>query len=191
MTDHEYLELASLYALGILSEKERIAFEEHLLSGCESCRKELQEMRHVAGLFPQWPSDGISPRPEIRDLLMERIGAGPTERLEPAFPAAEDSAWTPSPFQGIFRKLISIDEEHHRATVLLRFMPGAEYPPHRHVDVEEAFIFDGELEVDGQFFPAGGYMRAEAGSIHHRVRSENGCTGLLIASTDDVLLTEV
>lgn len=71
---------------------------------------------------------------------------------------------------------------------MVRLAPGADYPTHRHQDIEELHLLDGELIVDDTKLRPGDYRRAEADSVDHRVWSETGCTCVLVTSIHDVLL---
>jgi putative transcriptional regulator len=72
--------------------------------------------------------------------------------------------------------------------MLVRLAPGIDYPPHRHAGIEELHLLHGELIVDDRKLHAGDYLRAEAGTVDHRVWSETGCTCVLITSFRDALL---
>ena len=81
---------------------------------------------------------------------------------------------------GIFCKLMATDAKEHRVSMLVRLLPGVEYPPHTHAGLEELFLLDGELWIDDRKLYPGDYNRAEAGSGDKRVWSETGCTCVLI-----------
>jgi hypothetical protein len=49
-------------------------------------------------------------------------------------------------------------------------------------------LLHGELMIDDKKLYAGDFIRAESGSVDHRVWSETGCTCLLITSTKDEIL---
>ena len=66
--------------------------------------------------------------------------------------------------------------------------PAPATPPHRHYDIEECFVLDGDLRLDDSVLHAGDYQRAEAGSVHGVQWTEGGCTLLIISSTQDELL---
>ena len=88
---------------------------------------------------------------------------------------------------GISCQLLSTDKEHQRVSLLVRLARGTDYPPHRHAGLEELHLLHGELMInDRKLFP-GDYNRAEAGSVDTRVRSETGCTCLLMTSPRDEL----
>ena len=71
--------------------------------------------------------------------------------------------------------------------MLVRLLPGVEYPAHTHAGLEELFLLDGELWIDDRKLYPGDYNRAEAPSGDKRVWSETGCTCVLITSTQDIL----
>lgn len=71
--------------------------------------------------------------------------------------------------------------------MLVRLAAGASYPPHTHAGVEELYLLDGELWIDERKLFAGDYNYGAPGERDMHVRSETGCTCLLITSTQDVL----
>lgn len=60
--------------------------------------------------------------------------------------------------------------------------PGATLASHRHTDIEESFILEGELFISGMRMRPGDYCRAEAGSLHTGVTTKTGCVFLAVAS---------
>jgi len=66
-------ELAAGYALDALDQEERSAFEEHL-EECERCREELASFWEVTGALAV-AATGPEPRPELRELILERARA--------------------------------------------------------------------------------------------------------------------
>jgi anti-sigma factor ChrR (cupin superfamily) len=72
--------------------------------------------------------------------------------------------------------------------MLVRLAPGTDYPPHRHAGVEELHLLHGDLMIDDKKLQAGDFIRAEAGSVDHRVWSATGCTCVLLMSTRDAIL---
>ncbi len=88
---------------------------------------------------------------------------------------------------GIACKLLAVDAEKHVISMMVRLAPGAAYPPHTHVGVEELHLLEGELWIEDRKLYPGDYNRAEPGTGDKRVWSETGCTCVLITSTRDVL----
>jgi anti-sigma factor ChrR (cupin superfamily) len=89
---------------------------------------------------------------------------------------------------GISCKLLAIDTEKSRVSMLLRLAPGTDYPSHRHAGVEELHLLYGVLMIDDKKLYPGDYISSEADSVDHRVWSETGCTCVLLTSNKDVLL---
>lgn len=94
-------------------------------------------------------------------------------------PAIVDStalAWVPSPAPGVERRMLERDgDEVARATSIVRYAPGSEFPTHRHGGGEEFMVLDGVFSDEHGDFPAGTYVRNPVGSSH-APRTAPGCT---------------
>jgi anti-sigma factor ChrR (cupin superfamily) len=88
---------------------------------------------------------------------------------------------------GISCKLLSTDERRDRVSMLVRLVPGAEYPPHTHAGTEELHLLEGELWIDERKLFPGEYSYASVGSADKRVASDTGCICFLMTSTRDQL----
>jgi anti-sigma factor ChrR (cupin superfamily) len=174
------------YAIRRLGSGEVEVVEAHL-AGCPSCRRDFEELRPVADYVAAWPADILSPDPALQGRLARRLGNDANFSAPPA-PAA---AWREPDWDevgpGILCKVLANDAERRRVSMLVRLLPNAEYPPHRHAGVEELHLLEGELWIDERKLFPGDYNRAEAPSGDKRVWSETGCTCVLITSTDDIL----
>jgi anti-sigma factor ChrR (cupin superfamily) len=176
----------SAYAMQALPPDEAAAIDAHIAS-CSQCRQELETLRSAVESFVSWPTDVLRPPTSLQERLARRI-AGETGE-EPVTPPPrqwDEPAWE-EVAPGIFCKLMATDTERHRVSMLVRLLPGVDYPPHTHAGLEELFLLDGELWIDDRKLYPGDYNRAEAGSGDKRVWSETGCTCVLITSTQDVL----
>jgi quercetin dioxygenase-like cupin family protein len=176
----------SAHLIHALPPGEAAALEAHIES-CARCREELEALRPVVNSFVFWPSDVLRPAASLQDRLARRIAAETGEA--PVVPPArqwQEPAWE-EVAPGIFCKLMATDTKSHRVSMLVRLLPGVEYPPHTHAGLEELFLLDGELWIDDRKLYPGDYNRAEAGSGDKRVWSETGCTCVLVTSTQDVL----
>jgi quercetin dioxygenase-like cupin family protein len=184
--DRDHLELACSYVLRALSATEIAAFEAHL-STCLECRQEVGALRRIVDSFESWPIDVLRPSASLWERLSRRIAdESGGEPVSP--PRVQTTTQWEKAGDGIFFRLLSIDARKDRFTALVRLEPGAEYPAHRHSELEEAYMLHGELRVDDKKYCAGDYFRAEAGSVDHRVWSDTGCTCVLITSMKDALL---
>jgi anti-sigma factor ChrR (cupin superfamily) len=175
-----------LYALGALSAGEERAVEEHL-AGCAECQEELGTIRPVVEAFVGWPTDVLRPSVSLWERLTERIATETGQApLLPPPPRPREPEWEEAA-PGIFVKILARDAEKDRVSMLVRLVPGGVYPAHRHAGVEELHLLDGELIVDDKHLYPGDYLRSEPGAVDHVVRSETGCTCVLMTSTQDAL----
>ncbi len=173
-------EQAALYALGALSAHEHEDFEAHLADGCETCAEELRAFRAVAeelGLA----AAPVATRPELRERVLDRVARADAkddavfEKDGLHFVRQDRSGWQAGKAPGCYFKRLHHDPERQYVTQLIRMDPGTVYPAHRHADFEEIYLLDGDLLVSDVHMSAGDYCRADAGSIHTGIRSENGC----------------
>jgi len=176
------------YAMQALPPDEAAAMATHVAS-CSQCRQELETLRPVVDTFVFWPSDVLRPPTSLQQRLAQRIAADAGEKA--VVPPAPERQWDEPEWEevapGIFCKLMATDATAHRVSMLVRLLPGVEYPPHTHAGLEELFLLDGELWINDRKLYPGDYNRAEAGTGDTRVWSETGCTCVLITSTHDVL----
>ena len=180
------LEQVSAYVMQALAPVEVAAVEAHIAS-CSHCRQELETLRPVAESFVLWPTNVLRPSASLQERIARRIAAETGE--SPVAPPGR--RWQEPPWEdvvpGIFCKLMATDTERHRVSMLVRLLPGVDYPAHTHAGLEELFLLDGELWIDDRKLYPGDYNRADAGSSDKRVWSETGCTCVLITSTQDIL----
>ena len=179
-------ELVCTHALGALTPLETAVVETHLPS-CWQCRRELEALRPVVDSFVGWPIDILRPSPALQARLVERLAAltgraTPAPAPERALPEWENVA------RGISCRLLANDTEKHMVSMLVRLVPGGEYPAHTHAGLEELHLLDGELWIDDHKLHPGDYNRAEPGTGDKRVWSETGCSCVLVTSTRDILV---
>jgi anti-sigma factor ChrR (cupin superfamily) len=177
-------ELVCAHALQALPPEHGPAIEEHVL-WCTQCRREMAALRPVLDSLVAWPTDVLRPTTPLEHVL--RISAAthgraalPESRPEPE-PEWENVA------PGIACKILANDADRHMVSMLVRLVPGGEYPPHSHAGVEELHLLDGELWIDERKLHPGDYNRAMPGTGDKRVWSETGCACVLVTSTLDEL----
>jgi quercetin dioxygenase-like cupin family protein len=89
---------------------------------------------------------------------------------------------------GVAVKALRFDEATGRApTILLKFEPGATYPPHNHPGGEEIYVLEGDIRLGKERLQAGDYLYT-APDNGHAVRSEGGCVVLVIVPEDVEIL---
>jgi quercetin dioxygenase-like cupin family protein len=185
--NQEHLDVVFLFALQSLPSSEIAAAEAHI-SGCADCQREMDTLRPIVGSFVSWPTDVLRPSSSLWGRLAQRIAKEtgkepvlpPSQR--PVKPEWEEAA------PGISCKLLATDTKKNRVSMLVRLSPGSDYPAHRHAGVEELHLLHGELMIDDKKLYPGDYIRAEAGTVDHRVWSETGCTCVLLTSTKDAIV---
>jgi anti-sigma factor ChrR (cupin superfamily) len=195
--DDEMLELATSYALGILTPEQAAAFEAHLREGCRTCRRELDTFATMVGSLG-YAAPPARPRAEVRDRLLSRLQAeavaasavGGSAAVAPSgwtIVRSTEGAWEAADVNGMLLKLLFRDQTTGRFTALVRMEGGVYYPPHRHTDTEELYLLEGDLTVEGQMLRARDYCAATAGTVHGSTHSESGCTFLLATSEPEKL----
>jgi anti-sigma factor ChrR (cupin superfamily) len=184
--DQDHVERVFLYALQALPAGDAPGVDAHL-EACAECREELETLRPIIRSFVSWPTDVLRPPASLWKRLAQRIAAetGEDPLVLPLRRHTEPEWEEVAP--GISCKLLATDRQKHRVSMLVRLEPGTDYPPHRHAGVEELYLLHGELLIDDKKLHAGDYIRAEAGSVDHRVWSETGCTCVLLTSIRDEL----
>jgi len=182
----EQSEATCAYALDATPEGEQSAIRTHI-AACPDCQRELETLRPVVKRFVSWPADVLRPTTSLAQRLARRI-AEETGNVPVAPPARQ---WSEPEWEdvapGIACKLLANDEERHRVSMLVRLAPGASYPPHTHMGVEELHLLDGELWINEKKLVPGDYNYGSPGASDYRVWSETGCTCVLVTSTRDRL----
>jgi anti-sigma factor ChrR (cupin superfamily) len=173
-----------------LAASEVAAAEAHI-AACPDCRRELESLRPVVNNFVSWPTDVLRPPTSLQARLALRIAEETGEEPVPPPAGPGEQTWSEPEWEevapGIECKLLATDTERHRVGMLVRLAPGASYPAHTHAGVEELHLLDGELWIDERKLVPGDYNYGALGAGDERVRSETGCTCLLVTSTKDIL----
>jgi anti-sigma factor ChrR (cupin superfamily) len=180
-------ERAALYALGMLSEEEADAFEAELAGGDAQAQSEVDAFRAVVGDLAH-AAPPQAPPAALRERVLARLAADDAPAFERdglSFVRSERLGWQPGSVAGVDVKPLAIDAARHRRTVLVRMAPGTTYPAHRHGDLEEIYLLEGDYLVAGVLMHAGDYCRAEAGTVHETSRTVSGCVLLVTASLRD------
>ena len=94
----------------------------------------------------------------------------------PASARLDDLCWTLSPQSGVSRKFLDRQggERPKRATSVVRYGAGAEFPEHSHDGGEEILVLDGTFSDASGDYSKGWYIRNPPGSSHAPY-SKDGC----------------
>ena len=87
-----------------------------------------------------------------------------------------DLPWASSPTMGVERRMLDRQgDEVARATSIVRYEAGANFPSHTHEFGEEILVLEGVFSDETASYPAGTYIMNPPGSSHTPF-SEGGCT---------------
>jgi anti-sigma factor ChrR (cupin superfamily) len=101
--------------------------------------------------------------------------------LRDLFAAEQDfTAFDWQPFRaGIEIVRLYGDGKAGASAALLRYAPGAQLPPHRHVDYEQIIVLRGSQRDEHGVYPSGTCL-IHGPDTGHRVASDDGCVVLAI-----------
>lgn len=103
---------------------------------------------------------------------------------------SEGMPWQSIDTSGCQKKILFVDNREKSVTSIVRMQAGTRFPPHHHGGVEEVFVLEGDLVVEGQPMKPGDYCRAERTAVHRESFTESGCVFLLKASQHDTILDD-
>lgn len=182
--DHEnWLELADFYAAGALNSEELAQFEAHLSASCPECQERIRQTQEaLTGIA--LALEPTPPASTIKERIFERIDA---EQPGLVFIHADEGTWIEAE-PGIFAKILNMDKERGYFTALVRLAPGARYAAHRHQGSEEVLVLEGSCYCGGRLLRKGDYHRAEVGSTHVDMRTDEGSLMLITAPLQNEML---
>jgi quercetin dioxygenase-like cupin family protein len=168
-------------AIGALDPDERLDLHDRLAALPAAVRHEVTQLYDAAVEIAATTS-GEAPSPGVRAALLAKIAVPSNHTV-----TASDGEWVQTPVRGVRMKILAIDRERDRVTMLLRGEPGATYPAHRHTGPEECYVIRGSLIVEGQLLRAGDFHHADGASDHDALHTDEGVEVLLVAAASDYL----
>lgn len=199
MNYEEFCELAALYALDVLDEKERRLVEDYIAQFPE-CELELEELRNSVTAMP-YSVPEVPMAADLKGRLFERIADEaaiqnnhrsidhPMIAIDLPFftMRAADIQWQPHRIPGVAIAKLYEDPLNREIVCLLRAEPGVQYPRHRHALAEEIFMLEGDLVINEQIFGKGDYIRSAPGTIHDP-HTPSGCMIFIRTSLDNEIM---
>lgn len=202
MPDEEFNLLAVLQALDTIDESESSALAEKLQESPE-LQSELDAIQAAVSAIAYTTAPVAVPA-DLKNRLFQRIAEldlTPAEEVssEPLSAASSDSnpphfirrshevKWKSFGVPGISIGRLFTDKKKREITCLMRLEPGIEFPLHRHAGVEEIFMLEGDLVVEGEVCHQGDYIRSLPGSTHAPI-THGGCLLLIKSSLDNEVL---
>lgn len=139
-------------------------------------KKFAEDEARLATLFA-YAAPKIKPAAEVKARLMARLDN--TENNQESFVVAEaDRNWK-TIFPGV--KECELARGDGRQSRLLKIRKGFFLPPHRHREIEEAFILEGRCYSGKVLLQKGDYFFAHANTKHAMVKATEDCLILLVA----------
>jgi anti-sigma factor ChrR (cupin superfamily) len=185
-----------LYSLNALDPAEAAEFEVHLKAGCDLCLSELRAFQKVTDQL-SYSAPTAWPTPRVREQLTARIEEEPGNSSDRQGDQSgllvlhsSQLDWEGAGEAEIQTKILFRDKASRCVTRVMRAPGGTHFPDHRHVQVEEVYVLEGDVHVGDQVLQPGDYCRAEPGTLHRRLFTEAGCTLLVRSSQHDELLPE-
>jgi len=171
---------ASLYALGLLDEAESSTFELHLKS-CLLCEAEVRDsgdlaVRLAGTIPPGTPPAGLRDR-----VLAETV----LPRGVLALVRAGKMNWQPTAFTGVSVVRLYEDPARGELSSLVRMVPGAHYPSHRHASLEHCYVLEGDLIFEDHTLTAGDYSAGNPDADHTSATTKHGCLLFLVHNAGD------
>jgi anti-sigma factor ChrR (cupin superfamily) len=201
MNDHRcFCELAPLYALDLLDLEQRLWVEAQVVE-CPELAEELASYQAAVGVIP-YSAPVVSMAADLKARLFDRLDAPAESQLgldaavvQPQIPSLESTpatiairsgelAWQPYRTAGVEVAVLFIDPLNRMCSAIVKAADGVIYPLHQHQEIEEIYMLEGELEIDGQVYLAGDYIRSFPHSIHPPATTK-GCKFLIRACIDD------
>lgn len=126
--------------------------------------------------------DPVAPPPDLRRRILDVVRGMPQNSRTVR---RDEGRWRTLPFPGVKLKTLSVDEKRGTATILISLEPGSRLPAHDHHGDEESFVVSGSCRIGTVYLRQGDFHRAEAGSHHGDVVSDEGCVLLLVVDAED------
>jgi anti-sigma factor ChrR (cupin superfamily) len=196
MNDHRcFCDLAPLYALDLLDLEERLWVEAQILE-CPDLAEELASYQAAVGVIPY--SVPVMPMAaDLKDRLFDRLNldAETSIQIQPESQLVEppptmvairssELEWQPYQTEGVEVSILFLDLASRMCSAIVKAADGVVYPLHQHQGIEEIYMLEGELEIDGQVYLAGDYIRSYPNSIHPPANTKS-CKFLIRACIDD------
>ncbi len=119
----------------------------------------------------------------------DQLGADATGSAEEILVVrAGDGEWRPGVAEGVSYRVLREDARARTRTALVRMASGAVIPPHRHDVGAQVYLLEGHGRIAGVALGPGDHCRLPDGTVSHPTTTQRGCTFLLIAARDEVLV---
>jgi anti-sigma factor ChrR (cupin superfamily) len=160
------------YALGLMRGEERRELEARLAT---DSGLQMQVERWQSVLAPLEDGDeSETPPAGIFENILNRIDEGGLQLPGTMTQRGKSADWLElSP--GITYRVLRVDNELKRQSLLVKMQPGAVYQSHSHDIDEECLVIEGDLRFGDLHLHAGDFHLATPSMVHPIGQTETGC----------------
>lgn len=185
LTREEFEDKAAAYALGAMSLHEVRVFEDLISSFDEGELNDLNELEQsVAALA--YAAEPAAPAASVKEKLFAQINKDIENNNNsgdesPMFSVRkEEGDWIKFE-KGIQLKFLFRDPFNKTVTTLMRLRPGSVLPKHKHIGIEQCYVIEGDMILDGVTYNAGDFFCAMPDTIHEPITTTQGGLVLLVS----------
>ncbi|MBL0331940.1 MAG: cupin domain-containing protein [Chlorobi bacterium] len=181
-SNEEMKDRISLYIIGAMTSEEVYQFEQDLIDGKIDMIEFKTQSENIASFAEEIAESMPLPRLVLKEKILNEIG-----RIENgiSFPIlsyplrGENIEWIDSGFPGITIRPMHLNKETGYITMMVKLLPGAKTPRHKHNGYETFFVLEGDLQTDNIEMLKGDYNVTEDGDIHVETFTKTGCIGII------------
>ena len=171
---------AAEYALGLLRGDERRALAADLANDDE-LRSRVTDWQNRLCLLDDGKSADVPS--ELFERILSQIDAEGIQRPGTVTKRAATADWLEySP--GIAYRVLKVEHELNRQSLLVRMEPGAIYKSHAHDIDEECLVIEGDLQFGDLVLRAGDFHLATPAMAHPTGRTSSGCLVHVVVGLD-------
>jgi anti-sigma factor ChrR (cupin superfamily) len=176
--DEEARAQAALYAVGAMPADEESFYETHL-AACAVCRHEVAELRQVTDAL-SLAAPSLKPSGDVKRQLLAVTGGQGFYLLK-----RDEGKWTATGSPGVSMRILYVDRQTERQTLLLRMAAGSSFPCHRHDDPEECLVLEGDVSDGHASMVAGDFVRYPPDTEHGPLTTVGGNLLLITSGLHD------
>jgi quercetin dioxygenase-like cupin family protein len=175
---------AAVYALGLVRGADRDAFMARLAND-EGLRSQVEHWQRVfAAIDSDSAADAPAPPAGLFEKVLDRIDAEGLQLPGTKTRRRDTARWREiSP--GIHRRVLNVDRNANRLSVLVRMDPGAIFRSHSHDLAEETLVLEGDLWLGDLKLMPGDHHLALPDTQHPVGRTVSGCLVHITRSLSD------
>lgn len=189
MKNNDLSELAALYAFGILKEPEDRDLAAPLAATPEL--GEVDQAYQTAFAAMAYAAPTVPIPAGLKQQLFESLEDAPAPAAQDillttpmSVKQLTDLRWKPYLVPGVQVARLHVDKQKREVAYLMRAEAGVCLPVHRHAQVEEILILEGDLSIEQKAYAQGNYIRSLPGSLHSP-QTVGGCLAFVRTSLDD------